>query len=202
MSYLFEEIKEVKKRKSVATVNSNFNGTIGATKTSFATIQNTKTPKEPDFTPKNKNKISSTNQKLPFVPPTDTKIIKRKNMKIPKLEAVFAKLFCTKKVSRVYSNNYGYINTELDVNSYIKLKKQFKEMILSYKVSGKFPHLYQEKPYLLNSNNNLVDINNPNPSSSNCTYESSSIRLYNSNYALSPQKNSNFASKFNILPKS
>ena len=202
MSYLFEEIKEVKKRKSVATVNSNFNGTIGATKTSFATIQNTKTPKEPDFTPKNKNKISSTNQKLPFVPPTDTKIIKRKNIKIPKLEAVFAKLFCTKKVSRVYLNNYGYINTELDVNSYIKLKKQFKEMILSYKVSGKFPHLYQEKPYLLNSNNNLVDINNPNPSSSNCTYESSSIRLYNSNYALSPQKNSNFAPKFNILPKS
>ena len=94
------------------------------------------------------------------------------------------------------------INTALDVNSYIKLKKQFKEMILSYKVSGKFPHLYQEKPYLLNSNNNLVDINNLNPSSNNCTYESSSIRLYNSNYALSPQKNSNFASKFNILPKS
>ena len=117
---------------------------------------------------------------------------------------MFSKIFCTKRVSRIYLSNFGYINSELDINSYIKLKKHFKEIILSYKISEKYPHLYQEKPYLNNPqiNNNLVDNNNQNVSSNNFTYESSSIRLYNSNYTLNPQKNSHLAPKFNILPKS
>ena len=208
MSYLFDDIKEGKNRKSAPIKNSNIIATKEQTKANITTIKNlSKIQQDIDIKRKKKIIKSSKSQKLPPVPfPEPISLKNRKNIKISKLDVFFSKIFCTKRVSRIYLSNYGYINTELDISAYIKLKKQIKDMIMSYKISEKYPHLYQEKPYVNNPqiSNNLVDNpNNQNVSSNNnFIYESSSIRLYNSNYILNPQKNSNIAPKFNILPKS
>ena len=197
MSYIFEGIKGKKLKKNSYMTTNTINGTSSgnATTTPLSSFQNTKSFKENleiNKTPKEIKTIAVQNinnkrnsniilSEKSYVQPRE-----RKRLKISKIETIFSKIFCSSKVSQFYSENYSTINNELDINSYITLKRRANDIYLFLKLNNKSFRVSTEKQINQNfiANNNVFE--SGRSGLTNLTYESSSLKI--SNKAQSPTK--------------
>ena len=182
MSYMYDGLKKKKKKRPQMITSVNVTGTP------LTTFQNSKSFKDSSDVQKTQikplNLVNLTKKETgsseKMNPHSMETVQEKRKFHISKIHICFSKLFCTKKINELYLENYVFINNELDINSYIMLKRRMNDLLIHLKLDARANFSFERQPSTKANQND-------NASGRHILDTSKSLQKFN-NYLLSPSR--------------